>query len=52
MSRELNELIARRNALAGKDEEIELFDVMDAAESEEQAIEYLRAEIERFKKRS
>ena len=45
----INELLEIRNALVSDEEQVELYDVMDACESEEQAIDFLLQEIENLK---
>ena len=46
--RTICQLIDRRNELADEDDHIELHDVMDASESEAEAIKYLTEEIEKL----
>lgn len=46
----INELLEIRNGLVDEDEQAELYDVMDACESEEQAIETLLEEIKQLQK--
>ena len=47
----INELLDMRNALVDDEEKIEIWDVLDACDSEDEAIEGLAREIEQLKKR-
>ena len=45
MRTKLNELLELRNELVSQEDQIELYDLMDAADSEEEAIEGLAKEV-------
>lgn len=44
--RELNQLLDKRNELVGEDDRVEMYDLMDAFDTVEQATEALNKEIE------
>ena len=46
----INELLEIRNSLVDEEERAEMYDVMDACDTEEQAVEMLEREIEQLQK--
>ena len=45
MSTKINELLELRNELVSKENQVELYDLMDACDTEEEAIEGLAKEV-------
>lgn len=48
MTTKLNELLELRNELVSAEDKIELYDLMDAADTEEEAIEGLAQEVHKL----